>query len=33
MRLEIPLNLSNLPEGPYEVNVNSEVSTFEIPVQ
>lgn len=32
-RLEIPLNIVNLPEGTYEVNVNGVVTTFEIPVQ
>ena len=32
-RLEIPLNIVNLPEGTYEVNVNGTVSTFTIPAQ
>jgi len=32
-RLEVPLNIVNLPEGTYEVNVNGVVTTFEIPVQ
>lgn len=33
MRLEIPLNIVNLPEGMYEVNVNGTTTTFDIPVQ
>ena len=33
MRLEIPLNIVNLPEGTYEVNVNGTTTTFDIPVQ
>lgn len=32
-RLEIPLNIVNLPEGTYEVNVNGAVTSFDIPVQ
>lgn len=32
-RLELPLNIVNLPEGTYEVNVNGTVTTFNIPVQ
>jgi hypothetical protein len=28
-RLEIPLNIVNLPEGPYEVNVNGVVASFD----
>jgi hypothetical protein len=32
-RLEIPLNIVNLPEGTYEVNVNGASTTFDIPVQ
>jgi len=33
IRLEVPLNLINLPDGTYEVNVNGAIGTFEIPVQ
>ncbi len=33
MRIEIPLNIVNLPEGTYEVNVNGATTTFDIPVQ
>jgi len=33
MRLEIPLNIVNLPEGKYEVNVNGATTTFDIPVK
>jgi hypothetical protein len=33
LRLEIPLNIVNLPEGTYEVNVNGAVTTFDIPLQ
>lgn len=33
VRLEIPLNTINLPDGTYEVNVNGTVGTFEIPMQ
>jgi hypothetical protein len=33
LRLEIPLNIVNLPEGTYEVNVNGATTTFNIPVQ
>ena len=33
VRLEIPLNTINLPDGKYEVNVNGTVGTFEIPLQ
>ncbi len=33
MRFEIPLNIVNLPEGTYEVNVNGTSTTFDIPVQ
>jgi hypothetical protein len=32
-RLEIPLNIVNLPEGTYEVNINGATTTFDIPVQ
>lgn len=32
-RLEVPLNIVNLPEGTYEVNVNGVVTTFDIPLQ
>ena len=32
-RLEIPLNIVNLPEGTYEVNVNGTVTSFDLPVQ
>jgi hypothetical protein len=32
IRLEIPLNTINLPEGIYEVNVNGAVGTFTMPV-
>lgn len=32
-QLELPLNIVNLPEGTYEVNVNGTVTTFNIPVQ
>lgn len=30
--VEIPLNLFQLSEGTYEVNVNGTVGTFEIPI-
>jgi hypothetical protein len=30
-RLEVPLNIVNLPEGTYEVNVNGTTTTFELP--
>jgi hypothetical protein len=33
LRLELPLNTVNLPEGTYEVNVNGTVTKFEIPLQ
>jgi len=33
VRLELPLNTVNLPEGTYEVNVNGTVTTFDIPLQ
>ena len=33
IRLELPLNTVNLPEGTYEVNVNGTVTTFNIPLQ
>ena len=33
IRLELPLNTVNLPEGTYEVNVNGSVTTFNIPLQ
>lgn len=33
MRLELPLNIVNLPEGTYEVNVNGATTTFNFPVQ
>jgi hypothetical protein len=29
-RLEIPLNIVNLPEGPYEVNVNGVTASFDL---
>ncbi len=32
-RLEVPLNIANLPEGTYEVNVNGAITTFDIPIQ
>lgn len=32
LRLEMPLNLVNLPEGTYEVNVNGVTTTFDIPI-
>jgi hypothetical protein len=32
LRLEIPLNLVNLPEGTYEVNVNGVTTNFNIPI-
>jgi len=31
LRLEMPLNTVNLPEGTYEVNVNGATTTFELP--
>ena len=33
IRLNVPLNIINLPEGTYEVNVNGTSTTFDIPVQ
>lgn len=33
IRLNVPLNIINLPEGTYEVNVNGVTTTFKIPVQ
>lgn len=33
MRLEMPLNLVNLPDGTYEVIVNGTTTTFDIPLQ
>lgn len=30
-RMDIPLNVVNLPEGTYEVNVNGATTTFELP--
>lgn len=32
LRLEIPLNLVNLPEGTYQVNVNGVTTNFNIPI-
>ena len=32
LRLEMPLNIVNLPEGTYEVNVNGVTTTFNIPI-
>lgn len=32
LRLEIPLNIVNLPEGTYEVNVNGVTANFNIPI-
>lgn len=32
LRLAIPLNTINLPDGTYEVNVNGTVGTFEMPL-
>jgi len=29
IRLEVPLNIVNLPEGPYEVNVNGSTASFD----
>jgi len=29
-RLEVPLNILNLPEGPYEVNVNGATASFDL---
>jgi hypothetical protein len=31
--LQVPLNIVNLPEGTYEVNVNGTSTTFDLPVQ
>lgn len=33
IRLELPLNIVNLPEGTYEVNINGTVTTFDIPTK
>jgi len=36
LRLEVPLNILNLPEGPYEVNVNGVTASFDhgaVPVE
>jgi len=33
IRLEIPLNIVNLPEGTYEVNVNGTSKKFDIPLK
>jgi len=30
IRLEVPLNILNLPEGPYEVNVNGVAASFDL---
>ena len=32
LRLEIPLNIINLPEGTYEVNINGVTASFDIPI-
>jgi hypothetical protein len=33
MRIEIPLNIVNLPAGTYEVNINGTTTTFELPIK
>lgn len=33
MRIELPLNTINLPDGTYEVNVNGATTTFSMPLQ
>jgi hypothetical protein len=33
MRIELPLNTINLPDGTYEVLVNGATTTFEMPLK
>ncbi|MFT3894315.1 MAG: hypothetical protein QM730_22005 [Anaerolineales bacterium] len=33
IRVNVPLNIIDLPEGTYEVNVNGATTTFDIPVR